>query len=58
MLNPEEESLLVQKMTTLKETEYQEITKKYVSEADIILYVMNSTNPIKESHTKINRFIK
>ena len=37
-----------------KETEnkekYKEITKKYVSEAHIILYVMNSTNPIKESH--------
>lgn len=29
---------------------YKEITKKYVSEAHIILYVMNSKNPIKESH--------
>lgn len=29
---------------------YKDITKKYVSEADLILYVMNSINPIKESH--------
>ncbi|BCS97427.1 hypothetical protein DSLASN_30590 [Desulfoluna limicola] len=29
---------------------YKEITKKYVSEAHLILYVMNSQNPIKASH--------
>lgn len=29
---------------------YKNITKKYVSEAHLVLYVMNSTNPIKESH--------
>lgn len=29
---------------------YKDITKRYVSEADIVLYVMNSTNPVKESH--------
>lgn len=29
---------------------YKDITKKFVSEADIILYVMNPTNPIKKSH--------
>lgn len=29
---------------------YKDMTKKYVSEAHLILYVMNSTNPIKESH--------
>ncbi len=29
---------------------YKDITKKYVSEAHIILYVMNAKNPIKESH--------
>ena len=37
-----------------KETEdkekYKDITKKYVSEADLVLYVMSSDNPIKESH--------
>ena len=29
---------------------YKDITKKFVSEADIILYVMNPANPIKASH--------
>ena len=29
---------------------YKAITKKYVSEAHLVLYVMNSTNPIKDSH--------
>lgn len=29
---------------------YKEITTKYVSEAHLIIYVMNSVNPIKESH--------
>lgn len=29
---------------------YKDITKKYVSEAHIILYVMNSKNPVKDSH--------
>lgn len=37
--------------TDIKEIEkYKDITKKYVSEAHIVLYVMNSKNPIKESH--------
>ncbi|MEJ3646611.1 LeoA/HP0731 family dynamin-like GTPase [Pseudomonas bubulae] len=29
---------------------YKDTTRKYVSEAHLLLYVMNSTNPIKESH--------
>ncbi|CAB3624669.1 LeoA/HP0731 family dynamin-like GTPase [Achromobacter aegrifaciens] len=29
---------------------YKDITKKYVSEAHLVLYVMDSTNPIKASH--------
>lgn len=29
---------------------YKEKTKKYISEAHLVLYVMNSVNPIKESH--------
>jgi len=29
---------------------YKDITKKYVSEAHLVLYVMNPNNPIKESH--------
>lgn len=30
--------------------QYKDITKKYVSEAHLILYVMDPANPIKESH--------
>ncbi|GHQ49073.1 hypothetical protein VN1225_08620 [Helicobacter pylori] len=29
---------------------YKDITKKYVSEAHLILYALNPSNPIKESH--------
>lgn len=29
---------------------YKELTRKYVSEANLVLYVMDPTNPIKESH--------
>lgn len=35
---------------TRKLEKYKEITEKYVSEAHLVLYVMNSTNPIKASH--------
>ncbi len=33
-----------------KVEQYKDITKKYVSEAHIILYVLNPSNPIKDSH--------
>ena len=29
---------------------YKDLTKRYVSEAHLVLYVVNSSNPIKESH--------
>jgi GTP-binding protein EngB required for normal cell division len=35
---------------TLSGEKYKEITRKHISEADIILYVMNPNNPIKESY--------
>lgn len=35
---------------TANKEKYKDITKKYISEANIVLYVMNSDNPIKESH--------
>ena len=37
--------------TSLEIEKYKDITKHYVSEAHLVLYVMNSANPIKESHT-------
>lgn len=35
---------------TANKEKYKDITRKYISEANIVLYVMNSDNPIKESH--------
>lgn len=35
---------------TANKEKYKDITKKYISEANIILYVMNPNNSIKESH--------
>lgn len=37
-------------LSTHEIEKYKDITKKYVSEAHIVLYVMNPKNPIKESH--------
>lgn len=36
--------------TTREVEKYKEITEKRVSEAHLVLYVMNSTNPVKDSH--------
>lgn len=35
---------------TANKEKYKDVTKKYITEANIVLYVMNSDNPIKESH--------
>ena len=35
---------------TREQERYKDITRKYVSESHLVLYVMNSTNPLKESH--------
>ena len=35
---------------TQEQERYKDITRKYISEAHLVLYVMNSTNPLKESH--------
>lgn len=35
---------------TENKEKYKDITKKYVSESNLIIYVMDPTNPIKDSH--------
>lgn len=35
---------------TSSKVKYKEITRRYISEANLILYVMNPSNPIKDSH--------
>ena len=36
---------------------YKEKTKKYISESDLVIYVMSSDNPIKESHKNILKWL-
>ena len=55
VLNPEEESLLVQKMTTLKETEYQEITKKYEEQTQAVQKLIDSLNENKNKLDKLQK---
>ncbi|PLA73482.1 GTP-binding protein [Hydrogenovibrio sp. SC-1] len=40
-----------------KEVMYEDITKRYISEAHLIFYVVDATNPLKESHGDIVRWI-
>ena len=38
---------------------YKDITKKYISEAHLVLYVMNPQNPLKDSHKEdFNRLFR
>ena len=36
---------------------YQDITKRYISEAHLILYVVDATNPLKDSHGDIVKWL-
>lgn len=36
---------------------YEDVTKRYISEAHLILYVVDATNPLKESHSTIAKWI-
>lgn len=36
-----------------KVEKFKDITKKYISEAHLILYVLNTSNPIKDSHKEV-----
>jgi GTPase SAR1 family protein len=36
---------------------YQDVTKQYISEAHLIFYVVDATNPLKESHNSIAKWI-
>ena len=40
-----------------KEIKYSDITKKYISEAHIVIYVTDAVNPLKDSHRNILRLI-
>lgn len=36
---------------------YEDITRNYISEAHLILYVVDATNPLKESHNQIAHWV-
>ncbi|BDC80824.1 TPA: GTP-binding protein [Aeromonas hydrophila] len=36
---------------------YEDLTKRYISEAHLILYVVDATNPLKESHYDIVKWV-
>lgn len=36
---------------------YKDITRKYISQADLVLYLMDSVNPMKEGHIKILQWL-
>lgn len=36
---------------------YEDVTKRYISEAHLILYVVDATNPLKESHSTIAKWV-
>ena len=36
---------------------YKEKTKKYISESDLVIYVMSPDNPIKESHKRVLKWL-
>lgn len=40
-----------------KQVMYEDLTKRYISEAHLILYVVDATNPLKESHNDIVKWV-
>lgn len=36
---------------------YEDLTKRYISEAHLILYVVDATNPLKDSHREIAKWV-
>ena len=40
-----------------KEIKYSDITKKYISEAHIVIYVTDAVNPLKDSHRNILKLV-
>ncbi len=45
------------KMVDGEQVMYEDLTKRYISEAHLILYVVDATNPLKESHNDIVKWV-
>lgn len=46
-----------EKMVDGVQVMYEDLTKRYISEAHLILYVVDATNPLKESHNDIVKWV-
>lgn len=46
-----------EKMVDGEQVMYEDLTKRYISEAHLILYVVDATNPLKESHNDIVKWV-
>lgn len=46
-----------EKMVGGEQVMYEDLTKRYISEAHLILYVVDATNPLKESHNDIVKWV-
>ena len=46
-----------EKLVDGEQVMYEDLTKRYISEAHLILYVVDATNPLKESHSTIAKWI-
>lgn len=46
-----------EKMVDGEQVMYENLTKRYISEAHLILYVVDATNPLKESHNDIVKWV-
>lgn len=46
-----------QKEVNGREIMYEDVTRQYISEAHLILYVVDATNPLKDSHNEIVRWL-
>ena len=46
-----------EKVVNGEQVMYEDLTKRYISEAHLILYVVDATNPLKESHNDIVKWV-
>lgn len=46
-----------EKVVDDQDVKYEDITRKYISEAHILLYVVNATNPLKDSHAESLKWV-
>ena len=46
-----------QKEVDGRQVMYEDVTRKYISEAHLLLYVVDATNPLKDSHNEVVKWV-